>query len=230
MPKLSLFKFEVALAYTKTQKPMQNTIKSNDQRKINWLRLARSQNIGRVTFFSLLKIFGSVEKVLEQIEDYLKSIGSKKEIKIAPISVAERELENNHKFASQIILFDDEAYPKLLREIHDPSPILTVKGRIEFLEKDIFAVVGPRNASFHSANFAKKMAQELSETELVVASGMARGIDCAAHQGAIKSGTIAVIAGGIDHIYPRDNTDLYHKISKDGLVISEQPFGFTPYG
>jgi len=198
--------------------------------KVEWIRLARSENVGRSTFFRLVKIFGSPRQALQQVSHYAFQGGSKQQIKVYSEIDAAREVENSHKFGAEIVLFCEENYPKLLREIPDPPPLFTAKGRLEFLNRPAIAIVGPRNASFNGVLFAKKIARELGENNFLIVSGMARGIDAAAHDVTVNSGTIAVIAGGIDHIYPKENTELYHKICQQGLVISESPFNAPPKG
>ena len=198
--------------------------------KIQWIRLSRSENVGKATFFRLLEIYGSASAALEKISDQAIKGGLNREIKICSEKEVEKELENSKKIGAEIILFCEEKYPRLLREIEDPAPILTVKGKTEFLNQHAIAVVGPRNASFNGGAFARKIAADLGDNSLIVNSGMAKGIDAAAHEASLNSGTIAVIAGGIDHIYPAENTELYHKISKQGLIVSESPFGVPPKG
>ncbi len=198
--------------------------------QLNCLRLARSENIGKSTFFRLLKIFGSAQAALEQLPSFAASGGLKRKIKIFSSQEAELEIENTKNFGAEILTFFDENYPQLLRQISDPAPILTIKGNAEFFYQTTIAIVGPRNASFVAINFAKKIALELGQHSIVTVSGLARGIDCAAHQGSILSGTIAVIAGGIDHIYPAENAKLYDAISKQGLLVSENAFGTPPKG
>ena len=200
------------------------------QNKVEWIRLVRSENVGRSTFFRLVKIFGSPKQALEQVSHYAFQGGSKQQIKVYLESDAAKEVTDSHKFGAEIILFSDENYPKLLREIPDAPPLFTAKGNLDFLNRHAIAVVGPRNASFNGILFAKKIARELGENNLLIVSGMARGIDAAAHEVTLNSGTIAVIAGGINHIYPKENTELYHKICYQGLVISESPFNAPPKG
>lgn len=198
--------------------------------KLNWLRLARSENIGKSTFFRLIEIFGSVENALERVEDFAASGGLRRKIKVCSNSEAEKELRDAEKFGAEILIFEDERYPRLLRQISDPAPILTVKGDLDFFHRDTIAIVGPRNASFNGIFFAKKIALELGQNSLIVVSGLARGIDAAAHEASILSGTIAVIAGGINQIYPKENSRLYHEISKNGLLVSENTFNALPIG
>lgn len=209
-----------------------NAIKTNNssQERVNYLRLARSENVGKTTFFRLLNIFGSAEKSLEQISSCAKNGGLKRNIKIASQAQIEQELEKTKNFGAEILLFNDKKYPRLLREISDPPPTITIKGDLELLERDIVAIVGPRNASMHGIAFARKIALELSQNSVTVVSGMARGIDSAAHESSILGGTVAVLAGGVNHIYPKSNEDLYQKITKHGLIMSENPFNFAPKG
>ncbi len=200
------------------------------QEKLNWLRLARSENIGKSTFFRLIEIFGSVENALARVKDYAKEGGLRREIKIISVRQAEEELKNTTKFGAEIILFSDSNYPKLLREISDPPPVLTIKGNKDFLNRDAIAIVGPRNASYNAIAFAKKIALELGQNSLITVSGMARGVDAAAHEASILSGTIGVIAGGINNIYPKQNTNLFKEVLDRGLLISENYFGAPPKG
>lgn len=200
------------------------------QDKISWIQLARSENIGKSTFFRLLNLFGSPADALEKISEQAFQGGLGRAIRVCAASEAEKELRNSQKFGAEILLFCEEEYPRLLREIDDPAPIITVKGKVELLNKHSIAVVGPRNASFNGIAFAKKIASDLSANNLVVVSGLAKGIDAAAHSVSIKNGTIGVIAGGIDHVYPTENSELYKKLYEQGLIVSELPFGMPPKG
>jgi len=198
--------------------------------KINWIRLARSENIGPATFFRLLDIFESASIAVEKTPEFSMQAGLKKPLKICAQSVIDEELSKTQKFGAEIIIFPENSYPRLLREIYDPAPILTVFGKKELLNQDLIAIIGPRNASFHACKFAEKMAYDLGQSSVTVISGLAKGIDAAAHRGSLKTGTVAVIAGGINHIYPAENSELYRQIYQDGVVICEQPFGLAPRG
>ncbi|MCE3255355.1 MAG: dprA [Rickettsiaceae bacterium] len=200
------------------------------QEKLDWLRLCRSQNISRSTFFRLLDIFGSAKEALENVGEYSLKGGREKPIVLCSSEQAEKELNSCDKIGAKIIIHDDASYPKLLREIPDAPPILTIRGDETLLNKNILAIVGPRNASINGCKFARKIAGELGEHGFVVASGLARGIDTAAHLGSIDKGTIAVIAGGIDNIYPKENEALYRDIVQKGVLVSETPFGMPPFG
>ena len=197
------------------------------QEQINQLRLIRSHNIGRANFFSLIEKFGSATAAILEIEDLIKKGQFTHKIKLADPKSIDDEISKTYKFGAQIIFHDQEIYSNLLSQNHDSPPIITAKGNIDLLNQPTFAIVGSRNASFNSVSFTKKIASELSKS-FVIASGLARGVDSAAHHAAINSATIAVIAGGIDNIYPKENRDLYKQIFDQGLIITEQPFDSPP--
>jgi len=182
----------------------------------NYLRLIRSNSIGPKTFYKLLNQFGSIEHVLHNSH----SLIPEKEI--------EQEIQSCKKLGAKIISINDKEYPETLKQISDPPPILTCLGNIELLNTNCFAIVGARNASANSYSYAQKLAQELGQNNLTIVSGLARGIDSAAHQGSINTGTIAVLGTGINTIYPEENEQLYHEIAKKGLIISEFPFSTQP--
>lgn len=184
---------------------------------ISTLRLIRYKNIGPVSFFKLIKQFGSSKKAILGMPS--SGLYSKAE--------AEAELEALDKFGAKYITYNDPKYPALLRNIYDPPPFISYLGNIDLLSKNICAIVGSRNASFHGLRFAEILSEDLSKNDIVVASGLAHGIDAAAHEGAHPN-TIAVIAGGIDQIYPSDHRKLYEAISKDGLIIAENKIGSKP--
>ena len=202
--------------------------KNNDQEIIDYLRLIRSENIGPNFFWRLLEIFGDANIAVREASDFFRKIGSKKKIKITSIAEAENEIEKIQKFGAKIIIASDPNYPKILRTIYDAPPLLTVKGDLSFFNKPNVAIVGARNCSFSASNIAKKIAVDLGENSFITVSGLARGVDIAVHEASILSGTIAVIAGGIDNIYPFENKRIYQQISQYGLLISEMPFGSPP--
>ncbi len=194
-----------------------------DKEKLAFLRLARSKNVGSATFFNLIDAFGSSLEAIEKIKEI-----PQKKIVIAFPEEIEKELEKVEKFGAKIITYFDEEYPKLLKEIPDLPLILTAKGDLELLKKNSIAVIGARNASLNGVNFAKKIASDLAQNKIVTVSGLAKGVDAAAHEVSYKFGTIAVIAGSIDNIYPRENKFLYDKIFANGLVVTEMPFSSAP--
>jgi len=200
---------------------------NNSDTIIDYLRLIRSENVGPKTFYTLLNIFGSASEAISNINDFAKRGGSTKSIKVSPKDEAEKELENTHKSGAEIISITDDNYSKLLKEISDAPPILTIIGNKELLNKDSISIVGTRDASLNGRNMAKKLAEELAKNNYVVASGMALGIDAAAHEGALSAtnsvGTIAVLGTGIDIVYPKQNQKLYESIKEAGLLVSEFP-------
>jgi DNA processing protein len=197
-----------------------------DKEKLACLRLIRSENLGLRTFFSLIKTFGTAQKALEQVQRFSNH---QRKIELCSEEKAIEEIEKTLAHGAEFIFYNDEGYPGLLKEITDYPPVITVMGkRKELLSKDKVAIVGSRSASVNGANFAHKIAAEVSEAGYVIVSGLARGIDNYAHNGSLKGGTIAVIASGIDHIYPPENKSLYGEIIEKGLIITEQAFGSLP--
>lgn len=200
------------------------------EEKITWLRLARSENVGKSTFFRLIESFGSAKNALEHLIDLSHEIESSKKIRVCSRQEAEKELSDTEKFDAEILLFSDPRYPNLLRKIPDPAPLLTIKGDIDFFEHKTVAVVGSRNASFNGIAFARKLAVDLGQNSIITISGMARGIDETVHEASILSGTIGIIGGGINNIYPSENHRIFQKVASRGLLITEQPYGAPPRG
>ena len=193
------------------------------------LQLIRSDNVGPVTFFNLISYYGSPAKALEALPELAKRGGRKKPLVACDRGKAEAELDAILAYGATPLLFGDGSYPKLLQHCHDAPPLLMTLGDASLLNKpDILGVVGARNASANGCAFVKKIATELGQQGYAVASGLARGIDTAAHLGSLATGTIAVIAGGVDHIYPPENKALYQNIAEQGVVLAEAPFGTSP--
>lgn len=197
------------------------------QETIDILRLIRSQNVGPKTFSNLIKLFGSAGVALENIEEFSVKGGRAKPIKPYSASDAEKEIEALEKNKSFLLTYKDIKYSDLLMQIHDFPPVITYKGNIELLSNETIAIVGARNSSINSRTFAKKISKELISEGYVTVSGLARGIDTAVHE-ADTSKTIAVVAGGVDYIYPPENKKLYEKIADQGLIIAELPVGSKP--
>lgn len=221
-----LYKFYYATVIM-LKKQYQNDI-WDSQFRIAWIRLARSQNVGSRTFFELLRIFKTPEEALSNIPKLAERGGRRGAIIIPSKRMAEQEMEQCKNFGSSMILACDQGYPELLLEISDPPPIITTKGITELLKSKKIAIVGTRNASINYCNFAKTLANGLASNGYIVTSGLAKGIDASAHLGSINYGTIGVIAGGINHIYPEENRAIYEMLYKNGLIISEQAFGKVP--
>lgn len=201
----------------------------HDREKLAWLRLSRTENVGPITFYRLIETYGSATKALEILPELSKRGGRTKPLKAPDAASAENEMEAIARFGASIITAACPDYPSALSAIDDAPPVITVKGKSAFLNGSCIAMVGARNASLNGKKFTHKLARDLGERGQIVASGLARGIDTAAHEGALATGTIAVVAGGIDVIYPEDNTALYNAICEQGLVIAESPFGQKPF-
>lgn len=193
------------------------------------LQLIRSENVGPVTFFNLVSYYGSPAKALEALPELAKRGGRKKPLIACEQGKAQAELEAAEKHGAKLVAFGSEHYPALLQHCHDAPPLLMALGDASLLNRpNILGVVGARNASANGCAFVKKIAEELGAQGFAIASGLARGIDTAAHLGSLATGTIAVIAGGIDSIYPPENERLHHSIAEQGVILAEAPFGTTP--
>jgi len=200
---------------------------ASDTERRAWLRLARTQNVGPVTFFGLLARFGSAKAALAEAPRLARRAGAET-FNIPPDADIDRELDRLSKFGGRLILSCDSDYPPGLAALDSPPPVISVVGRGELLARGMIAMVGARNASALGRKFAGQLAGDLGRAGLIVTSGMARGIDTAAHEGSLNTGTCAVVAGGIDVIYPPENAILYDRIKKDGVIVAEMPFGQTP--
>lgn len=195
---------------------------------IDILRLIRSENVGPKTFFNLIKFFGSASNALENIQEFSIKGGRAKPIKLYSKEAALKEVEALEKNDSYLITYKDSNYSELLLQIHDYPPILSCKGNISLLNHDkIVAIVGARNSSINGQNFASKLSKDLIKNGYITVSGMARGIDSAVHSAGTEN-TIAVLAGGIDHIYPPENKNLYKSIAENGLILAELAIGSSP--
>jgi DNA processing protein len=199
-----------------------------DKDLINILRLIRSENVGPRVFYNLVKFCGSVDAALRMAPEMSLRGGKSKPINIYSEKQAIEEKEGVEKFGAKLISYQDKFYPSLLQNIPDKPPILTVLGNPEILKANILAIVGARNSSANSCKFTENIAHDLGKTGLIIASGLAKGIDSFAHKGSLETGTIAVVAGGIDKIYPPENERLFYEISKKGCIIAELPIGSIP--
>lgn len=197
---------------------------------IDALRLIRSEQVGPMTFFRLVKFCGSVAKALEMAPGMSRKGGRAKPIRIASKTDAQKEYDALKTYGAELILYGEALYPRLLLQCTDAPPVLTVRGHTHLLkEANLVGMVGARNASTNGCMFAKKLAGDIGAAGQIVVSGLARGIDSAAHRGSLASGTIAVIGGGINNIYPPENAALFEEIAAQGLIISELPFGAEPH-
>lgn len=196
--------------------------------RLQWLRLLRSENVGAISFWSLMKAYGSAQRALEALPA-LAERGSKRGIRIARLEDVERELTEATRSGARYICAFEPEYPSLLRHMDGAPPIISVRGNLDCLQKTGLAIVGSRNASAVGLKLAGIFAHELGEAGFTIVSGLARGIDSAAHRASLTTGTIAVMAGGLQHIYPPENKNLYHEIiNNNGLIVSEMPYGWVP--
>ncbi len=199
------------------------------EEKLDWLRLARCGGIGAIRFHKLVGRLGSAGAALRALPGMIAA-GTAADVEICPADRALRELEAIEELGACLLAACEPGYPLALREIPDPPPVLTVLGQVEALAGPGVGVVGARNASGNGRLFAKALAAALGAGGLSVVSGLARGIDTAAHGGALEAGaiTIGVIASGVDVPYPPENAGLAARITERGAVVSERPLGAAP--
>ncbi|MCD2171486.1 DNA-processing protein DprA [Rhizobium sp. C4] len=202
-------------------------IRLTDKQRIAWLRLIRSDNVGPVTFRDLINHFGTAETALAMLPELSARGGSSRAIRVASEQDAIAELEAARRHGAQFIGIGEPDYPAALRQIDGAPPLLAVKGDLAAFHAPALGIVGSRNASVAGAKFAAMIASEAGRAGFSVISGLARGIDTAAHRASLSTGTIAALAGGIDRPYPPENLPLYEAICDGGgLVVSEMPFGW----
>ncbi|MBQ9090350.1 MAG: DNA-processing protein DprA [Alphaproteobacteria bacterium] len=197
------------------------------------LQLAFSENVGPITYRDLLRYYKNAEEALSHVADCAVKGGRKRPIKIADKAYVEHQIELATKKDVSIITNETPEFPRLLREIEDCPPFLFVKGRGDFLDRPSVSIVGSRNCTINGLNLARTIASDLVKNKYVVTSGLARGIDGAAHEGALAStnekfGTVAVLGTGVDVVYPRENEKIYNQIIERGCVVSELPMGTNP--
>jgi DNA processing protein len=192
-----------------------------------WLRLARTPNVGPVTFAQLIARFGTADAALDALPRLVQRGGGDK-ARIPSKDEIDRELDALMKIGGRLLASCEPEFPRGLAAADPAPPVISVLGHVTLLQRETIAIVGARNASALGRRLAAALAKDLSESELVVASGLARGIDAAAHEGALANGTVAVVAGGVDNIYPPENAALYQRIRSEGCIISEMPLGRTP--
>ncbi|MGI2035830.1 DNA-processing protein DprA [Rhizobium panacihumi] len=200
-----------------------------DRQRLAWLRLIRSDNVGPATFRDLINHFGSAEAAIEALPELSRRGGATRSVRIVSRSEAEQELETASRHGAVFIGIGEPDYPPALRQIDGAPPLIAVKGNLSALTKPSVGIVGSRNASISGAKFAAMIARDAGRAGYVVTSGLARGIDTAAHRASVDTGTIAVLAGGLDRPYPPENLGLLDDITDgSGLSVSEMPFGWEP--
>jgi DNA processing protein len=196
--------------------------------RIDWLRLIRSDNVGPRTFRSLMNHFGSARAALARLPELAQRGGAARAGRICGEDDARTELAASKRMGVSLVAPDEAGYPPRLATLEDAPPLLGIRGATEALMRPMIAIVGSRNASGAGLKFAGRLAHDLSQAGFVIASGLARGIDQAAHRFSIDGGTLAVLAGGHDRIYPPEHEDLLAAILPSGAAISEMPLGHAP--
>ncbi len=210
--------------FSSTHPPLPPT---TEEDRFSWLRLLRSRRVGVATFHRMLAEHGTAQNALEALPEVARAAGVQN-YDICPAAVIEAELKAATAAKARLLCLGTPNYPQALAQISDAPPLLWAIGDISLLHKPMIAMVGARNASSLGTRMARALTQDLAQEGYIVVSGLARGIDTAAHMASLTSGTVAVMAGGVDVIYPAENTKLADEIARSGLRLSEQPMGTTP--
>jgi DNA processing protein len=192
------------------------------QERLDWLRLTRTETVGPVTFYALLRRFGSARAALDALPRLSRPVSAMSR------RDAEAELAALDRLGASLVCWGEPDYPATLAAVEDAPPVLTALGNPELLQAPTVAVVGARNASANGRRIARELAAGLGEEGVVVVSGMARGIDAAAHLGSLDTGSVAVVAGGADIVYPEENRGLYYALCERGAIVAELPLGTEP--
>ena len=193
--------------------------------RLDWLRLARTENVGPVTFAQLLRRYGDASSALAALPELARRGGRSSPPRTPSVIEAEQELEAGEHLDARLIAGCEEDFPALLAAVDPPPPLIWARGRTELLAQPGVGIVGARIASAAGQRLARTLAKEVGEAGFVIVSGMARGVDGAAHEGALPTGTIAVLGGGVDDVYPPEHAGLYERLVQQGCVISESPPG-----
>jgi DNA processing protein len=198
----------------------------SDAERRDWLRLARTENVGAVTFDQLIGRFGEASLALAALPD-LAQRGGRSGLRVASVAQAEQELADGAALGARLIASCEPDFPQALAALDPPPPVIWTRGDVRLLDRRTVAIVGARVASAAGQRFARGLAAELGGAGHSIVSGMARGIDAAAHEGSLPTGTVAVVAGGIDDVYPPEHRGLYERIVESGCVVSESEPGRT---
>lgn len=200
----------------------------SEAERLDWLRLARTDAVGPITFHDLIARYGSAGAAIEALPELSRRGGRRAPLKPPSVTEARRELDALARIGGRIVAACEPDYPGILAMIEDAPPVLSLLGRGDLAVRPMVGIVGARNASLNGRRFAHNMARQLGEAGFTVVSGFARGIDTAAHEGAFATGTLAVLAGGIDIVYPPENAGLYDRLAESGLVVAECALGTQP--
>ncbi|MBU1209744.1 MAG: DNA-processing protein DprA [Alphaproteobacteria bacterium] len=206
------------------------TAELDDTQRLACVRLIRSQNVGPITFRELINRYGGAQQALEALPHLSRRAAHGKAIVICSVADAEAELTAAQKYGARPLFTIEPGYPLRLAQIETPPPLVYAKGDIALLARPSIGIVGARQASAAGVKLARLFGQELGRAGLVIVSGLARGIDSAAHEASLETGTVAVLAGGLDNVYPPENAALHSAIAERGCLVSEMPCGFQPRG
>jgi DNA processing protein len=200
----------------------------SDDERLNWLRLARTEGIGPVNFHKLIRRYGSATKTIEALPHLMRKAGAKRGFAVHAREDAEREMDRTTQAGATLVAFGEAHYPPALMQAESAPAMLCVSGNFGLASTKSVGIVGARTASANGRKMARILAHAIAEAGFLVTSGLARGIDTAAHEAATPARTAAVIAGGLDHLYPPENADLQRAIARDGLLMTEMAIGTAP--
>jgi DNA processing protein len=203
-------------------------VRLTDEQRIDWLRLIRSDNVGPRTFRALVNHYGGARAALAALPDLARRGGASRPGRAYPREDAEREIKAAGALGVSFVALGEAGYPRRLQMIDDAPPLIAVRGKLSVLLQPTVGMVGARNASAAGMRFAERLARDLGDAGFVIASGLARGIDAAAHRASLATGTIAVLAGGHDRVYPSEHAGLLDDILRHGAALSEMPLGWEP--
>ena len=203
-------------------------IRLTDEQRIDWLRLIRSQNVGPRTFRALINHFGGARAALEALPALARRGGGGASPQIYSRDEAEREIEGARKLGASLVAIGEADYPHRLQMIDDAPPLIALRGHTGMLTMPLVAIVGSRNASAAGVKITQRLVHGLGEAGFAVVSGLARGIDAAAHRASLTAGTVAVLAGGQDRVYPPEHVELLEAILPTGVALTEMPLGWEP--
>ena len=203
-------------------------VRLTDEQRVDWLRLIRSPNVGPRTFRALINHFGGARAALQALPSLGRRGGASGSVQICSHEDAEHEIAAANKLDVRFVALGEPDYPSRLQMIDDAPPLITLRGQAHALSIPMVAVVGSRNASGAGLKFTQRITHELGEAGFAIVSGLARGIDAAAHAASLATGTIAVLAGGQDRVYPSEHVDLLASILPAGAALSEMPLGWEP--
>ncbi len=196
---------------------------------IDHLRLARAEGVGPVAWRRLLARYRTPARALEALPELARTGGRSAAPRIPSVGEATREIDGVRAIGGRLLVLGEPGYPSLLALLDDAPPLIAILGDVAALSDRAVALVGGRNASANGQRMAANLAEELAGAGLVIVSGLARGIDAAAHAGALRTGrTVAAVAGGLDQPYPAEHADLQRRVAEGGAVLTEAPLGTVP--